>query len=169
MEDIITNDWDFCDMSPNTITYNEVIYQLHEEDSKDAIKAFLWYDRVHILDYEKSLKKPIQYERMKVQSNNQTGGTMVVGTEQNKLTGNGATRIMFQPSLDSRKSHLVSNDQSSMICYKTFVTNYHILVQFSNTKVPKRDSNGCVVISDTQSKDDEKQTVILDQKGQVIP
>ena len=94
---------------------------------------------------------------------------MVVGTEQNKPTGNGTTRIMFQPSLDSRKSHLVSNDQSSMICYKTFVTNFHILVQFSNTKVPKRDSNGCVVISDTQSKDDEKQTVILDQKGQVVP
>ena len=70
MEDIITNDWDYCDMSPNTITYNEVIYQLHDEDSKDSIKAFLWYDRVHILDYEKSERKPIQYERMKVQSNN---------------------------------------------------------------------------------------------------
>lgn len=48
MEDIITNDWDLCDISSEVITYNEVVYQKHDEDSKILAKAFLWHECLHV-------------------------------------------------------------------------------------------------------------------------
>ena len=97
MEDIITNDWDLCDISSDVITYNEVVYQRHSEDSKLPAKAFLWHECMHVAsEYEKRDKSLVQYERLKVQSTNQTGGILVLGTEKSMANKpGGTTHIMI--------------------------------------------------------------------------
>ena len=57
MEAIITNDWDHCDISPETITYNEVVYQVRNYDTRDIKKAFLWHDTIHVNDIEENKNK----------------------------------------------------------------------------------------------------------------
>ena len=75
----------------------------------------------------------------------------------------------MRPSLDNRKSHLINNNQSSMIVYKSFVTNKHILVQFKFYKTHPKDANTNGSSNRSPRAESKLQTVVFDQKGSIIP
>ena len=55
--DIIANDWDSCDISDKTVTYNDAVYQKCEQGRRDT-KAFLWREKIHINDIsDKEVRK----------------------------------------------------------------------------------------------------------------
>ena len=50
--------------------------------------------------------------------------------------------FMILPPPYTRKTQIIASDQKKMIEEKTFVTNNHLLVQFSYKTVPYKDSKG---------------------------
>ena len=49
------------------------------------------------------------------------------------------------------------------------MTNKHVLVQFEPKCVPRKESDGSVSLNNKKQQEKERLTIVLDQKGTIVP
>lgn len=75
MDTVIAHDWSQCQISPEAVTYDEVVFQVNPNHpmSTKATKSYFWYEKIHTDTDPTKLdraKNEIVFERIKVQSLN---------------------------------------------------------------------------------------------------
>ena len=136
--DVIDDDWSRTYIDEKVIIYKNKIYPITNEsiEGKYKPKTFTFHQKSKACKKE---KEEIDYNS--VVNVNKIAASLAIGKMiKTKLT---SSYFVIMPAAASRKIQLVPSDQSEHIQSKTFVTNYHVLLQFKANKIPLK--NGGVV------------------------
>ena len=145
--DVIDDDWSRTYIDEKVIIYKNKIYPITNEsiEGKYKPKTFTFHKKSNTCKKE---KEEIDYNS--VANVNKIAASLAIGTmiktfptSATKSSKIKSSYFVIMPAAASRKIQLVPSDQSEHIQTKTFVTNYHVLLQFKANKIPLK--NGGVV------------------------